>query len=111
MSCPGDKGGCSHCEWCRGWGKQGHHHPGELALRATVICASLKKIIQSFVGLSSLFTHCCYEMVHNKPTLTEKMQFGCKPRDVGRVANNATCNNQKILVQQTQNISWEHAAC
>jgi len=73
--------------------------------RASVIGTTLTKIIQRFIGLSSIFTHSCY----SKPFLSEKMQFSCRPRDAGRVANNATHNNQEILVQQTQNVPEKHA--
>lgn len=88
----------------QGWGRQEHHHLGGLVLRASVICATLTTIMLRFIGLSGMFTHSCYETAHNKLVLSEKMPFSYRPGDAGRVANKATCNNRKILVQQTQTI-------
>lgn len=72
--------------------KEGHHQPP-----APATCTIPATIIQGF--LSSVFPHCYFRMSHNNPSLREKMQFYCRPRHEGRVANNATCNNQKTLAQ------------
>lgn len=97
----------------RGWGRQGHPHRrlGKLSLGASDICATPTKMTQRFIGLSGIFARLCYKAAHNTAIWSAKMQFSCRPRDAGRVANNATCSNRKILVKPTQSTPEEHADC